>query len=327
MSSELTVCLDGGWFPQMFLVVFPQGPRGLINIFLCTDNGSTLVTAYYPILHFLGVLVLGPNQHFLEGTLSLEVSLYSILGTYGFDAFPEALNIWDYYMSYTVFPLAGFVTWPLLLEVLVPCVVVLTWVLLLPFPSQLPLITLFCILWIAHLGYVHLTKASLRSCNSSLRRSGVVQTVLALWVSEPITLYLAEWLWWLSHCKYWSVWVGLWHTFMLRELSASGLTKVSRKGIAPFCWLPSKVTFYCWIYTVNMVQKKLLLGLLLDDPCVIHKLNQYLEGLEAVLRASLSKCSIYRLATIGLISNPIATPSTCSKNLSWKEVCIMQTEP
>ena len=137
-------------------------------------------------------------------------------------------------------PLEGVDVWLLMLEVLVSCDVLPAWVLLLPLSSQLPFIALLCTLFMVHLGYLHLTKtkASLRCVNSSLRSSGVVQTVLALWVSVPMTLYLAERLWWLSHYKYWSLWNGLQYTFMLRELSASGLTKVSRKGIVQFSWLP-----------------------------------------------------------------------------------------
>ena len=100
--------------------------------------------------------------------------------------------------------------------------------------SQLLLITLFCTILMAQLGYLHLPRASLRCFNSSLRSSGVLQTTLALWVSIPMTLYLEDKLWWLSHCKYWSVWVGFQYTWKERELSARGVTRVSRKGIAPF---------------------------------------------------------------------------------------------
>ena len=71
--------------------------------------------------------------------------------------------------------------------------------------------------------------------------SGLVQTTLALWVSVPMTLYLEDRLWWLSHCKYWSVWVGFWYTWKDKELSANGVTRVSRKGMAPFSWLSSTV--------------------------------------------------------------------------------------
>ena len=156
---------------------------------------------------------------------------------------PPALNTWGDHVSHTGSSPGVVVVWLLLLEVLVPCIVLSTWVLLLPFSSVLPFITLFCTLLMACLGYLHLTRASLRCCNSSFKSSGVVQMVLALWISVPMTLYFAKRLWWLSHYKYWLVWVGLWYTFMLRELSVSGLTKVSRKGIAPFSWLPSTVNF------------------------------------------------------------------------------------
>ena len=138
-------------------------------------------------------------------------------------------------------PPRAIVVWLLLLDPLVSCDVLPTW--LLPLSPQLPFTTLFCISFMATLGYLHLTSASLRCCNSSFKSPGVVQTDLALWVSAPMTLYLADRLWWLSHCKYWSVWVGLWYTLILRELSASGLTKVSRKGIAPFSWLPATAHF------------------------------------------------------------------------------------
>ena len=87
-------------------------------------------------------------------------------------------------------PLEGVGVWLLLAEVLVSCDVLPTRVL--PLSSQLPFITLFCTLFMAHLGFLHLTRASLRCCNSSFKSPSVVQTVLALWVSVPMTLYLAE---------------------------------------------------------------------------------------------------------------------------------------
>ena len=147
---------------------------------------------------------------------------------------PQALDVWDDYVSYVGSSL-GCLSSLLSPELLLACVVLLpTWVLLFPSTSQLLFINLFCILLMAYLGYLHLTKASLRCCNSSLRSSGVVHTVLVLRVSVPITL---------SHCKYWSVWVGLWYTVILNELSALGLTKVSRNGIAPLSWLPLTVNF------------------------------------------------------------------------------------
>ena len=41
-------------------------------------------------------------------------------------------------------------------------------------------------------------------------------------------------------------------------------------------------------------------------------------GCGAVLMAWFSYFSIYRFATMGLIGDPMAAPSCCSKNLSWK---------
>ena len=93
----------------------------------------------------------------------------------------------------------------------------------------------------AHWGYLYWVSALLRYCNSLVRSSGPVQTTFALWVRGLITLYLAARLWWLSHCKYWSVCMGFLYTVIDEELAASGLTKVSRKGIVPFPWLP----LYC----------------------------------------------------------------------------------
>ena len=60
---------------------------------------------------------------------------------------------------------------------------------------------------------------------------------------------------------------------------------------------------YSWIYAVDVIQENLLMGLLLNDPCVIHKPVQ-LPG-EADLSVSPSKCSMYRLATMGLTGDTI----------------------
>ena len=147
--------------------------------------------------------------------------------------------------------------------------------------------------------------------NSFWSSSGSVQTVLALWVSVPMTLYLAERLWWLSHCRYWSVWVGLQYTVIDKDLSARGVTKVSRKGIAPLPWVSS---------TVNLIAGLILL-MWSRNACLwacfwmtrVSSTNLYHTwGLIADDRTFFSKHSIYRLATMGLTSDPIGAPSTCS---------------
>ena len=87
---------------------------------------------------------------------------------------------------------------------------------------------------------------------SCLSNSGLLHTVLALWERVLITLNLAERLWWLSHCKYWSVWVDFLYTVMDRPPFSSGLTMVSKKGMEPSSLL-STVNFMagstwlmCW---------------------------------------------------------------------------------
>ena len=105
---------------------------------------------------------------------------------------------------------------------------------------------------------------------------------------------------------------GLWYTEIDEELSARSETKGIKEGDSPI----ALSTFHCkldyLINAVNVIQECLFMGLWLDDPCVIHKPVPYLGGLIADARAFLSKYSMYRLATMGLTSEPIAAPSTCS---------------
>ena len=150
------------------------------------------------------------------------------------------MSIGDDNMTYT-----GLVLWGVP-SVMVPFVLLSLWLVLscwvLPF-SQLLVINLLWTLSRAHLGYLHLDRTSLRCCISLLKNSSPVQTVFALWVRVPMTLYLAARLCWLSHCRYWSVWMGFLYTEIDRELSTSSLSKVWRKRMAPFSSLPSTVNF------------------------------------------------------------------------------------
>ena len=60
-----------------------------------------MVTIYYPTLLFLLVLDLGPYQKLLERPIPFKEGLYSIFGANVFNAFPQALNIWDDHVSHT----------------------------------------------------------------------------------------------------------------------------------------------------------------------------------------------------------------------------------
>ena len=99
------------------------------------------------------------------------------------------------------------------------------------------LLSLFSTLSKAHLGYLNWVSAFLRWTFSFWRRSGLLHTVWALWVRVWITLNFAERWWWLSHCRYWSMWVGFLYTVIDRVPSASGFTMVSKKGWQhpPYC--------------------------------------------------------------------------------------------
>ena len=106
------------------------------------------------------------------------------------------------------------------------------------------------------------------------------------------------------------------------------------------CWFPvysdGQRTIYLWFYnsvqegdgpillvvlyckpngrvnTVYVLKEALFVGFLVDDKGVIHIPAPKPGGWGAVLRAFCSKYSIYKLATMGLTGELMATPSTCS---------------
>ena len=98
---------------------------------------------------------------------------------------------------------------------------------------------------------------------------------------------------------------------------------MSRKGMSPLPWVP---------LTVNLIAGSMLL-ICSRNSCIwvlcwmTHvsptNLYQTLQGFEADQRASLSKCSMYRLGTMGLTRDPIPTPSTCSQNSFWNEKYVL----
>ena len=55
-----------------------------------------------------------------------------------------------------------------------------------------------------------------------------------------------ERVWWLSHCKYWSVWVGFLYILVARVPSGHWMTIVSRKGMDPSALVSSTVNWMLW---------------------------------------------------------------------------------
>ena len=109
------------------------------------------------------------------------------------------------------------------------------------------------ILFMAHDGYLQADKTLSMCVNSSSSCSWLGQTFFALCSNELITLYLLAIAWWLSHCKYWLVWVGFLYIEVDKLPSLFAVIKVSRKGIDPSTLVFSTVhcifssmAFICW---------------------------------------------------------------------------------
>ena len=103
-------------------------------------------------------------------------------------------------------------------------------------PSFLPVYGLF--------GVLTVSECLPEMIHFILENSRLLKTLLPLWVSVLITLYLTDRWWWLPHCRYWSMLVGFLYTVMDSLPLASGLTVVSKKGIAPSSLLSSTVNLW-----------------------------------------------------------------------------------
>ena len=120
---------------------------------------------------------------------------------------------------------------------------VLVLVSLLVFLTVLGVLFFIFILLMAHVGYLQAVNTFCMCTCSSSGWSWLEQISLALCSSELMTLYLLAMAWWLSHCKYWLVWVGFLYIVVDRLLSLFGITKVSRKGMDPSALVVSVVNF------------------------------------------------------------------------------------
>ena len=113
--------------------------------------------------------------------------------------------------------------------------------LLLLFLLDLGVLILTFVLFMAQLGYLHITRALCICCCSSSICCWLEHMCLALCKRVLMILYLFAMAWWLSHCKYWLVWVGFLYTVVVRLPSLCGVTKVSKKGIDPSALVVSAV--------------------------------------------------------------------------------------
>ena len=130
----------------------------------------------------------------------------------------------------------------------------------------------------------------------------MLQTDLAPWVSVPMTPCLADRLWWLSHCKYWSVSVGLWHTPYAYRIVCLSINQDIKKRHSPI--LPDYLQLwnlyldlYCWYDP-----RKVACGFVVEWPkCHPQTYTSTWRGVcNADMSTSPSKCPMYGLATMGL---------------------------
>ena len=161
----------------------------------------------------------------------------------------------------------------------------------------------------ANVGYLHFLQALYRWSSSFCNSCGLEHTVLALWYRVPATLYLDEMVWWLSHCKYRSVWVGFLNTDVLRLPSSSGVTKVSRNSMDPSSFTSSQVNLMFGWMELRCCRKLFLSSFLMivnvSSTYLLHKAG----GVYDVLMAWTSRSSIDRFATIPMTEPTIDSTS------------------
>ena len=202
-----------------------------------------------------------------------------------------------------------------------------TFVLLLFWPVWILLVLFLFGFWLfilallmAQMGYLHLVSALKRCSSSSCNTWGVVQTVAALWYRVPATVYLGGIVWWLSHCRYRSVWVVFLNTDVFKLPSSSGVSRMSRKGIDPSSLTSSQVNFILGCIKFRCCRQLSLLFFLIIVNVSSRNLFHRIGGVVDVLMAWISSSSMNKFATNGLIGEPMAAPSVCSwvPALKWK---------
>ena len=206
VSWDVTVSKDGWGILEMFPVSLLRGPGGLTYVFIITHKLPTLVPIDSPTLFVQRVFILAFYWYVLDGSVSIEMGLDPISFEYVFDT-SSSHWVYDMTMCSLVY-LSLVVSLPsgslLLLSLLTP--LCSPWMFSSLLSPWLLLVKLLYILSKAHL--LAFGKGLPEVLYSWFKSSGLVQTILALWVRVLVTLYLATWRWWLSNWKYWCVFLG-----------------------------------------------------------------------------------------------------------------------
>ena len=162
------------------------------------------------------------------------------------------------------------------------------------------------------MGYLHFFSAWKRCCSSLCNTCWFEQMVFALWYNVPTTLYFDGIVWWLSHCKYKAVCVGFLYIEVWRLPSSMGVIRISKRGMDPSGLVSSLVNFILGLMVFKCSRKLFLCCFLMIVNVSSTNLFQSTGDDGYVMMAWTSRSSINRLATMGLICDPIAAPSVCS---------------
>ena len=171
-------------------------------------------------------------------------------------------------------------------------------------------VVLIFILLRAHGGYMHLTRSMCRCSSSSCKTWGLEQMALALWCRV------------LGHCIL-MIWCGgcpnantsQWGVLAVYDCAETDImhrvNRISKKGMEPTGLESSPVNCIHWSMEL-ICSRKLHLYADLMTTKVSSTYLFHREGAWAdVLRAFNSKSSIYWFVTMGLMGEPMATPSSC----------------
>ena len=132
-----------------------------------------------------------------------------------------------------------------------------------------------------------------------------MQTVLALCVRVLNTLYLAVRLWLLSQWRHWSLCVGFLYTVVSRLLLGPVVARVSLNGRDPLVLGSSAVNCMCCSMQLRCCRNCCLCSAFWITKVSSTYLYHTLGGYVAVLMAYISNSSMKRLATMGLMGEPM----------------------
>ena len=218
VTCMVTVLINGWGILQVLFVSFNKGPGGF-PMYSSSEERSPHWNQYMaPLLLTIGSLSLGETSRFLMVLLPLMQVCMSYLPqiTDLLDTFTETLSV-GYNNETLGFNFIGS-------RLGTCCALVVSPIRSLTGRFVMPSLHLvqspfwgICIRFSAFLRWVF----------SLWRSSGLLHTVWALWERVWITLNFAERWWWLSHCRYWSVWVG----FLIPPGPKTNLTKAQSQAI------------------------------------------------------------------------------------------------